>query len=322
MKALYLDGRRETSVRLDGPALRVQTAGRADGRYPLGRISRIVTIGEVAWSPQALLACLHFGVPIAVLDARGRFVRLRFALREDANGLARHLGELIATGRYRWRFERWYRAAEQRARAPVLEEFGIREHTGSSESLWQAVMRAQARDIRGRPGRCHALLGGLTMAHLVASFARLGCPADPLLWARSEYWLLHAFLAIERWYQVGMVRRAFERGNGPDRRALIEAFEQEAVAREERIRRWRQGLLLALLGIDLREAVAAEVHDQEEGSATDRMPPWLRHACDTAGRILAGNAGWLPHPPRGFLCSGAKLLRAWLQYDHRCHEQF
>lgn len=322
MKALYLDGRRETSVRFDGPALRVQTAGRADGRYPLGRISRIVTIGRVTWHPQALLACFQFGVPLAELDSRGRFVRLRFALAEDASGLARHLGELIATGRYRGRFERWWRAADRQARAPVLQQYGIRDRGDDGERAWQAAVQAQARMMCCRPGRYHAFLSALAMAHLVSIFARLGLPADPGLWTRPEYRLLQTFLRLERWYQVEAVSRLLGSGNSFDRRALIEMFEREAGAREERITRWRQQLLLALLGIDHRETDMTGVRDREENHSAERMPPWLQHACNIARCTIGGNASWLPHPTRDSLRSGAKLLRTWLQYDRGCHEPF
>lgn len=57
MRPLYLDGREPLSVSLDGPAICVRGLKRADGRYPLGRISRVMVSGVVQWQTEALVAC-------------------------------------------------------------------------------------------------------------------------------------------------------------------------------------------------------------------------------------------------------------------------
>jgi hypothetical protein len=321
VKTLYLDGRRGMRVALDGPALRVVTTGRADGRYPLGRVTRVVTIGNIAWQPRALLACFHFGVSVAMLDRRGRFVRLCFAAENEANGLARHLGELLEVERYRRRFERWRHAAQHRARGEVLAAFGISKRCDAG-AAWQAVLHAQARIAHRRVGRYYALLKGLTQAQLASSFARLGLPADPLLWRRSEYRLLETFAALESWQHVRVVDRLLGNDEDDDRRQLIVAFEHEAAMREERFARWRQELLLALLGIALPHWPDVVDHDDRSDSAARRVPAWLQGACEFAGRSLSGNAGWLPNAPRDSLRSAAKILRVWLQYDRPHYEFF
>ena len=76
---LYVDGRRGVDIRLDGPALRVLRPARADGQFPLQRISRIVVLGCVRWQPEAVNACLREHKPVVELDAYGRFVRILFS---------------------------------------------------------------------------------------------------------------------------------------------------------------------------------------------------------------------------------------------------
>ncbi len=72
MKPLYLNGREPISVRLDGPALRIQSATHADRLFPLQRLNRVVVTGRVDWSTEALLACADRSVNISFLSRGGR----------------------------------------------------------------------------------------------------------------------------------------------------------------------------------------------------------------------------------------------------------
>jgi len=65
-RPLYLGLARGASVDLDGPALLVRAPGRAAVRYPLGRVSRIISHIGVQWCSSALAACLERGIPIII----------------------------------------------------------------------------------------------------------------------------------------------------------------------------------------------------------------------------------------------------------------
>lgn len=248
MKTLYLDGRQHLEVLLDGPALRVRSAGRADGRYPLARVSRVVTLGAVRWQPQALLACFHFQVPIAVLEPSGRFVRIRFPVAAEP-GLGRHLGEVLEIARYRRRYDGWLREAERRERADVALHHDVTSRQFRSENVWQAILTRQAGGPCGRVGRHYAYLRGLTMAHAASLLSRIGLPNDAQMWTRQEFRFLNDIVRLEQWRHVDIVSQLIADESGCNRRALTEAFESQAEARERRITSWRQGLLLALLGV-------------------------------------------------------------------------
>ena len=75
MKPLYLTDRQgPMQVVLDGPALRVRASAGdiADRRFPLSRVSRVVVVGRVSWSTDALLACADEGVVVCFQRKDGR----------------------------------------------------------------------------------------------------------------------------------------------------------------------------------------------------------------------------------------------------------
>ncbi len=71
-KALYIDGHGATRVLRDGPALRLRVAQHADLLVPLRRVCRVVVMGSVTWSSQALRGCLDASIPVSFLDQDGR----------------------------------------------------------------------------------------------------------------------------------------------------------------------------------------------------------------------------------------------------------
>ena len=71
MKPLYLRGTEPLTVSLDGPALRVAQPCKADRRYPLRRVSRVVVSNHVSWSTDALLACADEGITVCFLSGDG-----------------------------------------------------------------------------------------------------------------------------------------------------------------------------------------------------------------------------------------------------------
>lgn len=313
MKVLYLEGRQGVKVLLDGPALRAQSAGRADGRYPLSRLSRIVALGDVVWNPRALLACLHYQVPIAVLDSRGRFVRLRCCVGNGERGLARHLGGLLEIARYQTRYQRWLRRAEHLEREAVAVRYGINDW--QHEGLWTRVNEAQfAQGLRRRPGQYYAYLRGLATAHIASMLSRIGIPADIEMWSKQEYRLLNDLVRLEQWRHVDIVGHCITHGDGrADRRILTKAFESQAAEREQRFAAWRQGLICELLGLRLHDpylSVAVD-HPWREKPLTS-VPDLLARERDSALGAIGGETGRPSIALRSLVHRRAMVRKSWI----------
>jgi hypothetical protein len=125
MRPLYLDGSKRMHVALDGPALRVVKAGRANGQFPLRLVSRVVVRGQVSWSTTALTACMDEGIPVTFLSRDGsvRGVCLGPAGRDAS--VNRLLDEMLGRPDWREGHENWRRAAERRAILKVIRRFGL-----------------------------------------------------------------------------------------------------------------------------------------------------------------------------------------------------
>lgn len=321
MKALYLDGRKGAEVRLDGPALRVESPGRADARYPLGRISRLVTVGRIRWALPALIACLRAGVPIAVLDNAGRFVRIRFHLSEPERGIARHLGELLQISRYRRRYRDWFRDAElaeiKNAVAPYALNPGL-----DRGRLWDEIRQVQLRGRVMRLGVHYRYLRGLATAHAASMLSRIGLPNDPEVWNEHEYRLLADIVRLEEWRHAALVGNELERLDGVnDRRALTAAFEAIAGERERRITAWRQSLLFQLMGVRVGgKALSGCLRPDLKDQPIADMSAELAGVCHAAYGRIAGNAARVPLARPDSLRTGIKMLKAYLEYDRRADE--
>lgn len=78
MRAVYLNASQVRRVNLAGPALQVICRNQSEHYFPLKRISRVVSIGPVAWSSAALMECLRWRVPITLLDRDGKLLGMCF----------------------------------------------------------------------------------------------------------------------------------------------------------------------------------------------------------------------------------------------------
>jgi len=113
-KTLYLDGRQPIAVRLDGPALRVETPDRAPGRYPLRRLARIVVSGEVDMATPALVACLGLGIVVVFLDGEGSLAGLCVGYGPSQMTLHERIIEFGQQPGWQEIYENWYAAMERR----------------------------------------------------------------------------------------------------------------------------------------------------------------------------------------------------------------
>ena len=111
---LYLEPQRPTRLRLDGPALIVQTEQQAERNLPLRRLSRIVAGPQVQIDTDVLIACARHGIVLLLHDDAPTPV-VRLIGQAGRNGrLRQRLADLTARPDWRDHWRTWYRAQEQR----------------------------------------------------------------------------------------------------------------------------------------------------------------------------------------------------------------
>lgn len=252
-KPLYLQGRNGLAVELDGPALRVRQPERATVFYPLARLARVLSKGEVHWTCEALLACADAGVPVTFLDGEGGVRGYLFGLSSGDSGLYLSLracqGGPDGLNRYAdWRrtmADCARRALERQLRqrgvfpGPVLAWRGL-----APVGLGERVVTPDAALVR----RLRGLLAGASAQLLVEA----GLNAERL--ARLEPLNPVDDLAeLLIWALIEPVLTGAERGNAPgvawgndrDLAALVEARREEVFGFGRsllvRLRLWLEG---------------------------------------------------------------------------------
>jgi len=116
-RPLYLCARHKARVDADGPALRVRSSGRAEARYPLYRVSRVIASNRVDWSAAALEACLEAGIPIVIVASNGAPLGSIQPARVSNSSLASAIDELLDRPDWREIYDNWLRAARMRVLA-------------------------------------------------------------------------------------------------------------------------------------------------------------------------------------------------------------
>jgi len=113
-RPLFLGPMLRARVDADGPALRVRAAQRAETRFPLDRVSRIVVGARVNWSADALRACLQSAIPIVIVSEDGSPLGSVHPVRLQGSRLAEALEELLDYPDWRDIYGCWLRAAHMR----------------------------------------------------------------------------------------------------------------------------------------------------------------------------------------------------------------
>ena len=308
---------------LDGPALRVKVSGRADGRYPLSRIARIVSCGSVYWRPYALLACLHFGIAIAQLDNTGRFVRLRFPRPGRAYGLARHLGDLLRVSRYRRRYEEWRWAETQLQMGTLAVQYGLPHHKTNPHRFWQRIVALQSARSGLRLGPSYRYLCGLTMAHVATLLSHVGLPVEQDLWSVEEWGFFNDMVQLERWHHPQLVARLINQGaHALNRRGLTHVFEDQAEAREGRIAGWRQCLLLEMMGIRIHgEQMTLDRWLIPKSAPSSPETAALAKRREMPDDCMFHNIVNPRRTPKRSLRNRIKIAEAWVDYNRGMHER-
>lgn len=140
-RALYLMTPSSCVVDLDGPALSVRRKQKPVARFPLQRVSRVVSAATVEWRPGAIGGCLERGIPIVLLAAGGEpvgYVQPVNARRSSLDQLLRELAERPDWHRY---WDNWLRAERMRTVRSWLSDRHARGIEVSERQQKEAVRR-------------------------------------------------------------------------------------------------------------------------------------------------------------------------------------
>lgn len=113
-RPLYVLASGRTSVDLDGPALLVRAKSRADARYPLSRVSRVITSARVEWRARALAACLQHGIPLVLTGAENTPLGYLLPAVRTLSRLSHDLEEFLDRPDWREHYHDWLRAERMR----------------------------------------------------------------------------------------------------------------------------------------------------------------------------------------------------------------
>jgi hypothetical protein len=114
-RPLYLVTPTACELALDGPALAVRRQRQALARYPLQRVSRVISALSVTWQPGALAACLERGIPVVLLDGSGSPVGHVQPVATVRSSLDQLLNEWVACGGWQRSRDNWLRSERMRA---------------------------------------------------------------------------------------------------------------------------------------------------------------------------------------------------------------
>jgi hypothetical protein len=178
-RPLFLGPALRARVDLDGPALRVRAEERAETRYPLCRVSRVMAGVRVSWSAEALRACLESSIPIVIVAANGVPLGSIQPARVRVSRLAEGLNELLDWPGWREVYAAWLRAARMR----VMED-------------WR-----RSREAAGAPPEA-GMYRQLVRRHLYGG-EREAAADGPELWRGAVYALAAGLL--ERWQAPALV---------------------------------------------------------------------------------------------------------------------
>lgn len=235
MQPVYLNAPGVRRVTLEGPALKVQSRGRADRFLPLARLGRIVCRGPVQWSTAALIQCLKHGIPVTFLDPDGREIGHCFSARPGGEPFNERLNGYLAQPDGPARLADWLRACgrarlltllrHHRLQPPDLRVRHVRRYLG-------AVLRARRGDAVPSPLALKPLLKAQVGEVLT------GYHIAPEALEPDHDWpgLLNAIGGVLEW---DLWRLAFDGrldADPHDHRARVTAYQRHADWLERRIR--------------------------------------------------------------------------------------
>lgn len=117
MEPAYLDSAEVASVKIDSTsALTVVCINSADRYLPMRHLSRVVVMGDVQWSTEALSACMRAEVPILFMSRRGVMLGVCSTLVQRKHQMNKMVAKLLALPDARDRLDNWTRSQQARQR--------------------------------------------------------------------------------------------------------------------------------------------------------------------------------------------------------------
>lgn len=141
-RPLYLLADRAIEVGFATPALRVGAADRAPTLHPLSRLSRVLSRGPVAWSGDALAACLEAGVPVVFVGPEGRARGVLQVARANPSSLTEYLACAAESPDWPERYDNWHRAQQRRLILRLCTAVGWPVHDAKPTVMHQRLDRA------------------------------------------------------------------------------------------------------------------------------------------------------------------------------------
>jgi hypothetical protein len=180
-RPLFLGPTLRARVDADGPALRVRAAQRAETRFPLDRVSRIVASARVNWSADALRACLENAIPIVIVSEDGSPLGSVHPARLHASSLVAALEELLDWPDWRDIYGCWLRAARMRVLADWRRARQAEGAAPEPRAYQELVKRhVYCRQTASPTHEVRGLWRAAVYALAAATAARWGLP--PLMW--------------------------------------------------------------------------------------------------------------------------------------------
>lgn len=183
-RPLFLGPGLRGRVDLDGPALRVRADGRAETRFPLERVSRVVAGMRLNWSADALRACLENAIPVIIVGADGSPLgSLQPACVRPAT-LAGALAELLDRPDWRDIYGSWLRAARMRVLADWRR---ARQAEGAAPdpTAYQALVRQHVYRPKQAPGAGETAAFWRAALYALAAAATVRWGLPPVLWGHG-----------------------------------------------------------------------------------------------------------------------------------------
>ncbi len=136
-RALYLGHGGRKRVSCTDTALVVTNANAQTHRYPVARLSRVVSSPLVDWSGAALALCMRSGIGITWIDSHGDSLGSLYPLRRGNVSFATALELLVETAQGLARYQDWLRSR----RMAVLIQWTRTSDSEITPHEWEATKR-------------------------------------------------------------------------------------------------------------------------------------------------------------------------------------
>ena len=228
MRPLYLQSSTPVRVLLDGPALLIRCPSRADRRFPLPRISRVIANDSTEWSMSALMACADEGITVSFLRNDGTLRSRWMGCLTDRSTFSQYWNDFVDRPNWQEEYSQWRRALRIRSIRVCAFRMGWSAYRDARAAVEAAMEYTSAIVSFGELCRIKKVLYGLAQCRALAELHRLRIQpdiCDILLpdFVLAIQWGLHPDLC--RWLE------RYRRDNVdalPNDRDLTKFFEENA----------------------------------------------------------------------------------------------